>query len=148
MAIHAYAGPIEPRSMDICVAVAREQLDLFVLDVKTLADRCECVGQKHNGKLPLSKVTWSKSGKSNFALDLVDCAEVDIVTFYSDATFKAANGRLKEKGLSDADITRFSTCVGNGAFNEVRRVVFSTRSAKLDKARFREMYRNCEAAKN
>ena len=45
MAIHAYAGPIEPRSMDICVAVAREQLDLFVLDVKTLADRCECVGR-------------------------------------------------------------------------------------------------------
>ena len=118
MAMYAYAGPIEPRSLDICIEVAKE-LNLSLLDVKTLTDRCECVGQKRNGALRLSKVTWSKSSKSNFALDLVDCAKGDIVNLavlppiklpVQDSTNKALMMAMRNDSVHALEIAHTTNC--------------------------------------
>ena len=143
-ATQLFAKQSEELGLNVCVAVARVALDVITSDPKTLTKRCECVSQKRNGKLPDSMNAWKKTDKNNPGLALVDCSRTDIVNFYQNATFKAPSARMKEQGFQETEIVRFTSCAGEGAFSEMRRVSASLLTSKLDKARFSDMYRRCE----
>ncbi len=146
MAFGSPANTDAGRDMDVCVTAAKDALELLGLDEEVLISRCQCVRNKFNGKLPSSINAWGKAGKNNASLTLVECAKRDIINFYSNATFAAANARMKERGLGAEDVKRFSTCVGEGAYVEMRSVAASAKSktSNLDTTRFRQMYNLCE----
>lgn len=147
LATQPCAKQAEESGLNVCVEVARDAFDIIISDPKILSRRCECVSQKRNGKLPESIEAWKKSDKFNPGLELVDCAKTEIVNFYRDAAYKASSVRMKEQGFKEAEIVLFTSCVGEGAFNEMRRISATLLTEQLDRARFREMYRQCERSK-
>lgn len=141
----------------VCVAVAKEGLALFGLDDKTLQSRCECVKDRRNGHLPRAKAEWDRPDERSRSarVNLIECSQSDIISFYSGVVFSDERSRLERSGRGDQELEirkaeDFSACVGEGAYNEVLRVVTSgsNQAAKLDRPKFIEMYVACERAPN
>ena len=132
----------------VCVAAAKDQLELFSVSERTLESRCKCVQTRRNGQLPTSLADWEITGTNRPILTLIECSKADIYDFYKNATYTSAKSRLEKSGKSAESIENFSACVAKGAFQEIRRAAASENGTpgELDKAAFRRMYAQCEAA--
>lgn len=148
ISLSACEGHSQP--LAICVAAAKDQLELFSVSEKMLESRCKCVQSRRNGQLPASLADWEITGGSRPILTLTECSEADIYNFYQKAVFTSAKSRLEKVGKRAESIEAFSACVASGAFQETRRVAASENGTpgQLDKVVFRRMYGQCEAAIN
>lgn len=136
------------RDMALCVLAAKDALVEFNLSEKIIINRCKCVREKRDGRLPSSISAWSRTEKSNPLLDLIECAEQDIIDIYSAATFRSASGRMKQEGVKVEKIKRFSTCVGESAYAELHRLIARPEGEayNFDSIWIRQMYSFCETA--
>lgn len=150
VAVFLLSREAHSQPLTICEAVAKDQLELFSIDKKTLRDRCKCVQNEHNGQLPAKKADWGVTGKTRPILTLIECSEDDIYRFYYDAVFNSAKNRMMKAGKRVESIEAFSASVAAGAFHETRRVaaIENGTFGQLDKVAFRRMYGQCEAAIN
>lgn len=149
-AISFSACEARAQPLAICVAAAKDHLELFSMGKKTLESRCKCVQSRRDGQLPTHKVDWDVTGASSPILTLVECSETDIYNFYHQAVFTSAKSRLEKAGKRAESIETFSACVASSAFQETRRVAASENGTpgQLDKVAFGRMYGQCEAAIN
>jgi hypothetical protein len=147
VAISFSAGDVHSQPLAVCVAAAKDQLELFGVDDRIMESRCKCVQSRRNGQLPTSLADWEITGKNRPILTLIECSKSDIYNFYKTATFTSAKSRLERAGKSVESINEFSACVANGALQEIRRAAASEngRPGELDKAAFRRMYSQCES---
>ncbi len=148
----ACASPVatveKQQPVNLCIAAAKQLLALFDFDTGTLAERCECTQRRRGGMLPDDAADWHMTGKFSPGLTLLQCSRSDIVGFYANAALSSAGPGLTARGLSIHQMRDFSVCVGEGAYEEMRRGAGSDHgdTGGLDQDGFRKMYGSCEAA--
>lgn len=144
-ACNAYSQPL-----GICIAAAKDHLELFSISEEVLMNRCNCVKSRRKGQLPISLNEWGVTGSTSPILTLIECSETDIYAFYQRSVFISAKNRLEKIGKRRESINAFSSCVATYAFQETKRVAASEDStpAKLDTAAFKRMYDHCETEIN
>lgn len=139
--VHAQAG--DPAG--ICISFAENTFAKLELRQRALVRQCECVRRSQGGRLP-SAASWDTTGPGSPGVALVECAKKDVIDFYSRVVLLTAESRMTARGLTGQQIRDFGACVGNGAYEEMRRIASSTeaRAGTLDGDGFRRMYELCE----
>jgi hypothetical protein len=108
------------RAMNICIVAAKTNLDVFGFDTSTWEKSCQCVKRKQMGKLPLNFAGWERGGKDSANLLLIECSKEPITRFIDGATFDTVRLPLQQKGYPFKNVKRYSSCVADTGFNELR----------------------------
>lgn len=156
MSVGSYAADREQQEpLNVCIAAAQANFELFRFEASILASQCECVKRQRRGKLPGTVAEWANTGKGSANLAYVECAKSEIISFYSGVVLQSEMATLEKRGaaLDEREVQRaedFSACVGEGSYDEVRRVAATapTQPGTLNKPRFLEMYNRCLRAAN
>lgn len=150
-----HAAERRQQQIDVCIAAAKEHHEIFRLDDKVAESRCECARNQRHGRLPSTSDGWKNAGEGSATLAMVECAKSEIISFYSGAMLKLEMASLEERGLAqdDREVQKaedLSACVGEGSYNEIRRVARSdgSQNAEFAKQAFRKMYGRCKLAAN
>jgi hypothetical protein len=137
--------------IDICIANAKDTFELFKLDEAVLENKCECVSEKRQGKLPSTVAGWEHGGKNRPAVTLIECAQSEIISFYSGVVYKSELARFEKKGVAIQDkniqiIENYSACVGEGFYYEIKKSISNKTSlkTKLAKNRVAKMHHQCD----
>lgn len=146
------ATELEAQARNICIAAAKDELDILRLSDKLLESHCNCVGKQSGGKMPKTKLEWKSGGRNSAKFKLTECAKNEIISFYSTPEFKWQMERLKKQGFENNSFAikrakDFSFCVGEASYNEVLRVAenIDQKNSKFDKTRYLRTYLLCEA---